>query len=148
MKLVIQRVNKANVTVKGKEVGNIGKGLVILVGVGDGDTKQDAEYLAEKVSKLRIMSDDEGKMNLSVKDVYASILAISQFTLYADTSKGNRPSFIKAAKPERANEVYEHFVSEFKPTGIKVETGKFGEYMAISMVLDGPVTIILNSNDK
>ena len=145
MKLVIQRAKKAKVTVKGKDavVGEIGRGLFILMGVTEGDTKEEAERLAEKVSKLRIMSDKEDKMNLSIKDVEGEILVVSQFTLYADTSKGNRPSFIKAGKPELANELYEYFIDKLKEREIKVETGEFGAYMEIGAELDGPVTIIL-----
>ena len=144
MKLVIQRVKKAKVTVKGKDavVGEIGRGLFILMGVTEGDTKEEAERLAEKVSKLRIMSDKEDKMNLSIKDVEGEILVVSQFTLYADTSKGNRPSFIKAGKPELANELYEYFIDKLKEREIRVETGEFGAYMEIDAELDGPVTII------
>jgi len=144
MKLVIQRVKKAKVTVKEKDavVGKIGRGLFILMGVTEGDTKEEVGKLAEKVSKLRIMSDKEDKMNLSIKDVEGEILVVSQFTLYADTSKGNRPSFIKAGKPELAKELYEYFIDELKEKEIKVETGEFGAYMEIDAELDGPVTII------
>jgi D-tyrosyl-tRNA(Tyr) deacylase len=125
MRLVVQRVNKASVTIEGSEktVGKISKGLFVLVGVGEEDSKDQAGVLAEKLSKLRIMRDKKGKMNLSIKDVKGKVLAVSQFTLFADTSKGNRPSFIKAAKP--------------------VETGEFGAYMKIEAELDGPVTIIM-----
>jgi D-tyrosyl-tRNA(Tyr) deacylase len=145
MRLVVQRVNKASVSVDKKIVGKIGKGLFVLIGVKDGDRLEDAEKLAEKVSKLRIMSDENDKMNLSVKDVKASVLAVSQFTLHADTSKGNRPSFIKAAEPKVADRVYKQFVAKLKDLGIKVETGEFGAYMKIDAELDGPVTIILES---
>ena len=145
MRLVIQRVSSAEVKVidSGKSVGKINKGLLILVGVGQEDSKMDAEILADKVSKLRIMSDDNNKMNLSVKDVEADILAVSQFTLLADTSGGNRPSFIKAAEPRLAGEIYKHFVARLRNLGTKVETGKFGAYMEINAILDGPVTIIM-----
>ena len=145
MRLVIQRVKKAKVLVKGKNevVGKIDKGLFILMGVTEGDSKEEAEKLAEKVSKLRIMSDKEGKMNLSIKDVGGEVLVVSQFTLYADTSKGNRPSFIKASAPGLAQDIYEHFVAQLKEREIKVETGEFGAYMEIDTELDGPVTIIL-----
>lgn len=144
MKLVIQRVTKAQVSLtdSGEIAGEIGKGLFVLVGVGQGDSEKDAEILAEKVAKLRIMSDKTDKMNLSVKDVDAQILAVSQFTLYADTSAGNRPSFIKAAKPELAEKVYLKFVAALREKGIKVETGRFGAYMTIDAQLDGPVTIL------
>mgnify|MGYP000273977877 CR=1 FL=1 len=145
MRLVIQRVKEAKVSVKEKDnvVGKIKKGLFILIGVTEGDSKEDAEKLAEKVSKLRIMADKEGKMNLSIKDVDGEILVVSQFTLYADTRKGNRPSFIKASAPGLAQDIYEHFVAQLKEKGIKVETGEFGAYMKIDTELDGPVTIIL-----
>ncbi len=145
MRLVIQRVKRAKVVVKGKDkaVGEIDKGLFILMGVKEGDSKEEAEKLAEKISKLRIMADENGKMNLSIKDVEGKILVVSQFTLHADTSKGNRPSFIKAGAPELAKDIYEHFVAQLKEKGIKVETGEFGAYMEIDTELDGPVTIIL-----
>ena len=148
MRLVIQRVSKASVrvSVSGEEVGKIGLGLFVLVGVKEGDTEKEAEVLAEKLVKLRIMADDKGKMNLSVKDVGASVLAVSQFTLYADTSGGNRPSFIKAAEPLLAERIYNHFVEKLKELDVKAETGKFGEFMEIEAKLDGPVTILLESN--
>jgi D-tyrosyl-tRNA(Tyr) deacylase len=142
MRLVIQRVKKANVKVDAKVVGEIENGLFVLVGVSKEDTKKDAEELAEKLAKLRVMADKEGKMNLAVKDVGAKILVVSQFTLYGDTSGGNRPSFIHAAEPAHAQEIYEHFISELKGKGIEVETGEFGTYMQIETLLDGPVTIL------
>ncbi|MCH7730402.1 D-tyrosyl-tRNA(Tyr) deacylase [Patescibacteria group bacterium] len=149
MRLVVQRVNSAKVVVAetGKVVGEIGKGLFVLLGVKDGDSEKDAKALAEKLAKLRVIADDAGKMNLSVKDVAVSVLVVSQFTLYADTSKGNRPSFIKAAKPGHAEKLYENFVDKLKEKGVKVETGSFGEYMEIDAKLDGPVTIIIESGD-
>ena len=147
MKLIVQRVNKAHVSAKSEVVGRIDRGLFVLVGVKEGDSKKDAEILAEKLAKLRVIADDAGKMNLSVKDVAASVLVVSQFTLYADTSKGNRPSFIKAAKPGHAEKLYENFVDKLKEKGVKVETGSFGEYMEIDAKLDGPVTIIIESGD-
>lgn len=143
MRLVVQRVKKAEVRVNDEAAGKIDKGLFVLVGVRQGDTKKDAEVLAEKLAKLRIIADDKGKMNLSVKDVDGEILVVSQFTLYADTSGGNRPSFIQAAEPKLAEEIYEHFIAKLKDLGVKVQTGKFGEYMQISTELDGPVTIIM-----
>lgn len=147
MRLVVQRVSGCSVSVREggskKVVGKIGKGLFILVGVGQEDSGEDAQILAEKVSKLRIMSDENDKMNLSLKDVNAQVLAVSQFTLYADTTAGNRPSFIKAADPDKAKKVYQHFVDELSDYGIKVETGKFGAYMDIEAQLDGPVTIVI-----
>ena len=149
MRLVVQRVNSAKVVVAetGKVVGEIGKGLFVLLGVKDGDSEREAEVLAEKLVKLRVMADDAGKMNLSVKDVAVSVLVVSQFTLYADTSKGNRPSFIKAAEPGHAEKLYKHFVDKLKEKGVEVETGSFGEYMEIDAKLDGPVTIIIESGD-
>jgi len=152
MRLVIQRVNKASVLVDGKVVGKIDKGLFILVGIGKEDKLEDAEILAEKVSKLRIMSDVNDKMNLSVSDLPAqtgvkgSFLVVSQFTLYADTSGGNRPSFIKAALPDKARKIYQHFVTKLKEKGLSVKTGSFGDYMKITTELDGPVTIIVDTN--
>lgn len=145
MKIVVQRVNKANVEVKGKTVGKIGKGLFVLVGVGKGDQLEDAKLLADKLTKLRIMADSKGKMNFAVNDGNWKVLAVSQFTLYADTKKGNRPSFIQAADPRKAERVYEHFVESLVGMGIGVETGRFGEYMKITAELDGPVTIVLDS---
>jgi D-tyrosyl-tRNA(Tyr) deacylase len=147
MRLIVQRVNLASVAVGGKVVGKIEAGLFVLLGVKEGDSEKDAELLADKLSKLRVMSDSDNKMNLSVKDVMASVLVVSQFTLYADTTGGNRPSFIKAAKPDKAKRLYEFFVQKLKEKRIKVETGSFGEYMKINAVLDGPVTIILDSEE-
>jgi D-tyrosyl-tRNA(Tyr) deacylase len=143
MRVLVQRVSEAKVTIKRKVVGEIKKGLFVLVGVRKGDTLKDAESLAEKLSKLRVMADKSGKMNLSVLDSKSEVLAVSQFTLHADTSQGNRPSFIAAAVPELADELYEHFVKSLRGKGIKVETGKFGAYMRIDSKLDGPVTIFL-----
>lgn len=147
MRLVVQRVEKAKVQRLSQDksweiVGEIGKGLFVLVGVKKGDTEKDAEMLSAKLSKLRVMSDADGKMNLSVSDVGGSILIVSQFTLHADTSGGNRPSFINAEEPKRAKELYELFVKNLKENGLTVENGSFGDYMKIETVLDGPVTII------
>lgn len=147
MRLVVQRVEKAKVFRRAQDkswevVGETGKGLFILVGFKKGDTEKDAEMLATKLSKLRVMSDAEDKMNLSVIDAGGSILVVSQFTLYADTKGGNRPSFINAEEPEKAKELYEFFVNKLKEKGTNVETGSFGDYMKIETVLDGPVTII------
>ena len=148
MRLVVQRVKKASVSVvgPGKIVGEIDKGLLVLVGVKEGDSEKNAEDLAEKLAKLRVMADKAGKMNLSVKDVGAEVLAVSQFTLYADTSKGNRPSFIRAADPELAKKVYGHFVTKLRQLGVKVESGEFGAYMQIDAELDGPVTIMIDGS--
>lgn len=142
MKLVIQRVSSASVSTGGEVVGEISKGLFVLVGVGQEDSVEKADLLAEKLLKMRIMSDKEDKMNLSIVDVSGEILVVSQFTLYADTSGGNRPSFVKAANPDLAKEVYEKFVENLKASGLKVETGIFGSYMHIESNLDGPVTIL------
>lgn len=143
MRLVVQRVSEASVKVEsGEIVGEIAKGLFILVGVKEGDTLKDAEVLAPKLFKLRVMADPEGKMNLSVGDASGAFLIVSQFTLHAETSGGNRPSFINAADPKVAKKIYEHFVAKLKEMGAKVETGSFGDYMEISTKLDGPVTIL------
>ena len=135
MKLVIQRVKKAKVDI----AGEIGVGLFVLVGIKKGDTKEQSKALAEKLVKLRVMADTGGKMNLPATD----FLIVSQFTLYADTKGGNRPSFIEAALPVDAKEIYEDFVDELKKKGVKVATGSFGDYMKIDCILDGPVTIVL-----
>lgn len=141
MRLVVQRVSSASVSVENKVVGKIGKGLFVLLGVRREDKKDCADFLADKLVKLRVLSDKEGKMNLSLKDTSASVLVVSQFTLYADTSGGNRPSFIKAGEPKLAENLYNYFVDKLKESGIKVETGRFGKYMEIEAHLDGPVTI-------
>jgi len=145
MRLVIQRVNSAEVSVSYKTVGKIGKGLFVLIGIKKGDSQKDADILADKLVKLRVMADSSSKMNLSVKDANAQILSVSQFTLYANTKDGNRPSFIEAEEPEKAKELYEYFVSKLKNSGLVIETGEFGEYMKINCELDGPVTVILES---
>lgn len=145
MKLIVQRVNKAKVTKvsDGEKTGEIGLGLFVLVGFKKGDTEKEINELTEKLSKLRVMSDGEEKMNLSVKDVGGSILVVSQFTLYANTKDGNRPSFIEAEEPKKARELYELFIAKLREKEIKVETGSFGDYMKIEAELDGPVTITL-----
>jgi D-tyrosyl-tRNA(Tyr) deacylase len=147
MKLVIQRVKQAKVTLAETDevVGQIDHGLFILIGIGKDDDENKINELAEKVLKLRIMADKDQKMNLSIKDVEGSILAVSQFTLYADTKGGNRPSFINAAEPEIAKKLYELFINTLRLSGMKVETGRFGEYMLIGAEMDGPVTIILEN---
>ena len=143
MRLVIQRVGEASVKIEsGEVVGKIGKGLFVLVGVKVGDKLEDAEMLAAKLVKLRVMADKEGKMNLSVNDVGGEFLVVSQFTLHADTSGGNRPSFINAADPKVAKEIYNFFVEKLKTEHLKVEKGSFGDYMEINAKLDGPVTIL------
>lgn len=148
MRLIVQRVDQAEVKNEGKIVGKIKRGLFVLLGVSKGDKEEDALFLAEKLAKIRVMSDEKGKINLAVKDVEGKVLVVSQFTLYADTKGGNRPSFIKAAEPELALKLYNLFIEKLKNLGIEVETGKFGSYMKISLELDGPVTIILDSNEN
>ncbi len=144
MKLVVQRVKKANVVVDNEVIGEIGQGYMVLLGVGPQDTKETADFLVQKLIKLRIFEDENEKMNLSIKDINGQLLIVSQFTLYADTSGGNRPSFVNAAKPEMANELYEYFIEECKKQNIaKVATGKFGADMQVTLQNDGPVTIIL-----
>jgi D-tyrosyl-tRNA(Tyr) deacylase len=145
MRAVIQRVSSASVTVDGEVVGKIGRGLLILVGVGHSDTEAAADYLVEKILGLRIFQDDAGKMNLSVQDIKGEVLVVSQFTLYGDVRKGKRPSFDAAARPERANELYESFVKKVRDAGMKCETGRFQAMMDVALVNDGPVTILLDS---
>ena len=147
MKLIIQRVKKASVTrvADGQIVGQIKKGLFVLVGIKKGDSTTEADNLVKKLSKLRIMSDEKDKMNLSVVDTKSEVLVVSQFTLYANTKDGNRPSFIDAEEPQKAQKIYEYFVSSLKSLGLTVETGSFGDYMLIETLLDGPVTITLDS---
>jgi len=143
MKALVQRVNSASVLVEGESVGEIKSGCLVLLGIGQEDNKETAEKLTEKLTKLRIFKDAEKKMNLSLLDSGESCLVVSQFTLFANTKKGNRPSFVKAAHPDKAKPIYEHFVSELKAKNIKVQTGKFGAFMNIKLELDGPVTINL-----
>lgn len=143
MKLVIQRVKNAKVDVDGKTVGSIEKGFLVLLGVTHTDTKETADYLVKKLCKLRVFEDENGKMNLSIKDVRGQLLIVSQFTLYADCSGGNRPSFVNAAKPDLANELYEYFCEKCKEEPIEVQKGIFGADMKVSLLNDGPVTIIL-----
>jgi len=145
MRAVVQRVKEGAVDIKNKEVGRITRGLVILLGVGQNDNEEDAEYLAEKIINLRIFEDKEGKMNLSAKDINSQILVISQFTLYGDCRKGRRPSFISAALPDKAEKLYKYFIKSIKNYGLKVETGEFQAMMLVKIYNDGPVTIILDS---
>src|SRR5438309_11968651 len=145
MKVVLQRVKRASVEVAGETVGSIGHGLLALVGVTHTDTREDADFLAEKCAHLRIFSDDAGKMNRSVKDVAGAILAVSQFTLYGDCRKGRRPGFDAAAPPEQARTLYEYFVERLRAHDLPVETGVFQATMQVSLVNDGPVTFILES---
>ena len=143
MKLVVQRVKNAKVDVEGKTVGTIDKGFLVLLGVTHNDTKDTADYLVKKLCNLRVFEDENQKMNLSLKDVNGKLLIVSQFTLYADCSGGNRPSFVNAAKPEMANELYEYFCDKCIDNGIEVQKGIFGADMKVSLLNDGPVTIIL-----
>ena len=148
MKAVIQRVSECKVTVGGETVGSIANGFLILLGVENGDTEKDAEKLSAKISVLRIFTDENDKMNLSLQDIDGEVLAVSNFTLSADCRKGRRPNFINAEKPDRANELYEYFCECMLKNGIKkVEKGIFGEDMKVSLINDGPVTIIIDSRD-
>ena len=148
MKALLQRVTEASVSVGSELVGRIGQGLVVFVGVADGDTEEEARYLAQRTVNLRIFADEEGKFNLSVLDIKGELLVVSQFTLLADTRKGRRPSFVEAAPPAPAEELIERFVGEARATGLKVETGRFQQYMQVEIHNDGPVTILLDSKDK
>ena len=147
MKIVIQRVSQASVTVDGKIAGAIQQGLLLLVGICPEDGQEDIEYAVRKISQMRIFSDDADKMNLSVQDVGGQILSISQFTLYADTKKGNRPAFTGAAKPDLATALYDQFNQKLAQT-VPVQTGEFGADMKVSLVNDGPVTIVLDTKNK
>ena len=148
MRAVIQRVSAGSVTIEGKVVAQIGQGFVILLGIGHSDTTRDAEELAEKIAHLRIFSDPEGKMNLSLLDVQGEAIVVSQFTLLANTSRGRRPSFIDAARPETAIPLYEHFTRHLSNFGIHTETGEFGADMLVNIKNDGPVTIVLEQPNK
>ena len=148
MKALLQRVSRASVSVGGEVVGRIGRGLVVLVGVASGDTEKDAQYLAQKAVELRIFSDEEGRFNLSALDIKGELLVVSQFTLLADTRKGRRPSFIEAAPLAQAEEMFERFVEQARATGLRVETGRFQQYMQVEIHNDGPVTILLDSKGK
>lgn len=148
MKALLQRVSQASVSVNGQVIGEIGPGLVILIGVAKGDTEEDARYLAEKATGLRIFADSEGKFNLSIVDVRGEILVVSQFTLLADSRKGRRPSFTDAAPPDEAAALFEQFVTAARTSGLKVETGRFQEHMLVKIFNDGPVTVMLDSRDR
>lgn len=148
MKAVIQRVSQAKVTIDQTTVGEITHGFMILLGIHQEDNESDVEYLVRKISKLRVFEDHEGKMNQSIQEVAGSILSISQFTLYADTKKGNRPSFIEAARPEVAIPLYELFNEKLKSENIPVETGEFGADMQVALTNDGPVTIIIDTRQR
>lgn len=145
MRSILQRVTHASVEVDGDIVGEIGNGLLILLGVSDGDTESDLKYIADKALNLRIFSDENDKMNLSVKDINGEILVVSQFTLYGDCRKGRRPSFDGAGKPDYANEMYEKFIAYCAESGLKIQHGIFGADMKVSLLNDGPVTIMLDS---
>ena len=148
MQALLQRVTGASVSVAGEMVGRIGRGLVVLVGVAGGDTEKDAQYLAQKTVSLRIFPDEAGRFNLSALDVEGELLVVSQFTLLADTRKGRRPSFVEAAPPAQAEVLFERFVEESRASGLKVETGRFQQYMQVEIYNDGPVTILLDSREK
>jgi len=148
MKALLQRVARASVTIDNEEVGRIGQGLVVFLGVASGDTEKDAQYLVQKIANLRIFADKEGKFNLSALDVKAELLLVSQFTLLADTRKGRRPSFTDAAEPVQAEELFNYFVEQARATGLKVAMGRFQAYMQVEIHNDGPVTIMLDSREK
>jgi D-aminoacyl-tRNA deacylase len=146
MRAVVQRVTEASISVDGVELGRIGKGFMVLLGVGAGDSEIEAQYVADKVAKLRVFEDNEGKMNLSLLEVGGAVLAISQFTLYGDVRKGNRPGFTDASPPDRAEQLYEFFIAAMKRRGINVEKGQFGAMMKVHLINNGPVTILLDSS--
>ena len=149
MKAVLQRVSSASVTISGKIVAQIDNGLLVLVGIEDADTQEDIYWICQKIVNLRIFADENNVMNLSVKDIQGGIIVVSQFTLHANTKKGNRPSYIKASKPEIAIPLYENFVQQMElELGKKIQTGKFGADMKVALVNDGPVTIIIDSKNK
>ncbi|AZA75579.1 D-aminoacyl-tRNA deacylase [Chryseobacterium indoltheticum] len=148
MKVVIQRVSEASVKVDGIVVGEINKGFMLLIGIDENDEKTDADWLVQKILNLRVFSDENDKLNLSVKDINGEILCISQFTLIADYKKGNRPSFIKAAKPDKAIPLFEYFKEELSKSYLRIESGIFGADMKVSLINDGPVTIVMDSFTK
>lgn len=148
MRVVLQRVSSASVTVDGQELGAIDQGYMLLVAIQDADTEAELDYLVRKITGLRVFEDEAGKMNLSIQDVGGSILSISQFTLYADTRRGNRPSFTDAGAPAYAEKMYDQFNTKLAATGLTVTTGEFGADMKVSLVNDGPVTIIFDTDNK
>lgn len=145
MRLVIQRVNQANVQVFGREIASCGKGLLVLLGVTHDDSIEDVEYCVSKTLGLRVFEDEDEKMNLSIEDIKGEILVVSQFTLYGDVRKGRRPSFVNSAKPDKANELYEEYVKYLQKENIPVSTGQFGADMKVELINDGPVTILVDS---
>lgn len=148
MKVLLQRVTAASVSISGNEVGRIGRGLVVFIGVAAGDSQRDVDYLVQKTVNLRIFSDRSGKFNLSALDIGGELLLVSQFTLLADTRKGRRPSFTDAAPPDKAEKLFDEFVRQARVAGLKIETGRFQQYMQVEIYNDGPVTIMLDSRDK
>ncbi len=148
MKALLQRVARASVSIAGEQVGSIGRGLVVFVGVAVGDTEKDVDYLLQKTVSLRIFSDEAGKFNLSALDINGELLLVSQFTLLADTRRGRRPSFTQAAPPAQAEELFQLFVNKAYATGLRVATGRFGQHMHVEIINDGPVTILLDSREK
>ncbi len=148
MKALLQRVTAASVSISGNEVGRIGRGLVVFIGVAAGDSQRDVDYLVQKTVNLRIFSDRSGKFNLSALDIGGELLLVSQFTLLADTRKGRRPSFTDAAPPDKAEKLFDEFVRQARVTGLKIETGRFQQYMQVEIHNDGPVTIMLDSRGK
>ena len=148
MKALLQRVTGASVSVGGEVVGKIGQGLVVFVGIATGDTEKDTQYLVQKITNLRVFSDEEGRFDLSALDIKGELLVVSQFTLLADTRKGRRPSFTGAAPPARAGEMFERCVEQARATGLRVETGRFQQYMQVEIHNDGPVTILLDSRGR
>ena len=148
MRIVVQRCSRAEVRIDGSSVGKIGQGFMLLVGITETDTTAEADLLAKKIAQLRVFEDEAGKMNLAIRDVGGAILSISQFTLYADCRKGNRPSFIRAARPEQASPLYDYFNETLRTTyGLTVETGRFGADMKVDFINDGPVTILLDTDE-
>ncbi len=147
MKAVIQRVSSASVDVEGERIGEIGRGLMVLLGAGEGDTRKDLDYVLEKTINLRIFPDEDGKMNLSLLDIKGELLVVSQFTLYGDTRKGRRPSFVKAMHPDQAKALYEEFIQKARAREIRVQTGKFGAMMDVELVNEGPVTLLVDSQN-
>jgi D-tyrosyl-tRNA(Tyr) deacylase len=148
VKALLQRVTGASVSIGGEVVGSVGRGLVVFVGIANGDEAEDARYLVSKLTNLRIFADDKEKFNLSARDIKAELLLVSQFTLLADARKGRRPSFSDAAPPQQAEKLFDFFVAEARASGLKVATGRFGQYMQVEIHNDGPVTVMLDSHER